>query len=157
MESVKRGLVGNEPVSVLGVVKSVAGDPIGAKSVDGEPSINTVGVPLSRRGNTSKAAEVVVSTEADVFEDFPPLQSLEVRHKRRGRERKTIAAISKNKYEVLASIEPEVVEDIRKPRTVLVGVTNLLQELKANKVDKLKVKMPEAIGEWGNALSLPFP
>ncbi|KAK8692478.1 hypothetical protein V6N13_075937 [Hibiscus sabdariffa] len=98
--------------------------------------------------------EITVLAEVEVLEDFPLLQNSEVRHRGRGRGRKTVAAVSKNKFEVLVGVD-EVIEEAKKPRTASLGVANLLHELKSKKVERIKTKVPEA-KDGGNSLSFPI-
>ncbi|KAK8556070.1 hypothetical protein V6N13_070140 [Hibiscus sabdariffa] len=104
-------------------------------------------------GDVVDSVSEAPSVKVAATTNFPPLQSPVVRQKGRGRRKGKMVNV-KNKFEVLAGAEFEVLEDTKKPRIASLGVANLLQEMKAKKVEKIKNMVPEAIDVKGNALSL---
>ncbi|KAK8648963.1 hypothetical protein V6N13_129705 [Hibiscus sabdariffa] len=65
----------------------------------------------------------------------------------KGKGRGRVNATSKNKFDALAGVDSEIIDDSRKPRVASLGVATLLQEMKARKVEKVKAKVPEAVGQ----------
>ncbi|KAK9013163.1 hypothetical protein V6N11_041182 [Hibiscus sabdariffa] len=140
-------VIGNAVISVDEVIGDV---------VDSASEALSVKVATTTSNGISPSVfvgEVVVSAGDATIADFPPLQSLVVRQKGRGRGNGKVINV-KNKFKVVVGAEYEVIEDTRKPRPASLGVANLLQELKAKKVEKFKDMVPEAVDVRGNVLPI---
>ncbi|KAK8554199.1 hypothetical protein V6N12_031168 [Hibiscus sabdariffa] len=132
-------IVGRRPsiVEVDGSVKvenACGGDMVGSPTVVGDSTVvvGNVLIPIVGLVNGNE-------------EEFPPLHSSV--KKGEGKYRGRVNANSKNKFDVLARVDSEIIDDSRKPRATSLGVATLLQEIKARKVEKVKAKVPEAVGQ----------
>ncbi|KAK8614048.1 hypothetical protein V6N13_122424 [Hibiscus sabdariffa] len=110
----------------------------------------TVAVEFNGIGASSSKSDGCLAADVDdirdaigsstrvMTEEFPPLQSPKVkgRGKRRGHG-------LKNRFEALQEVDPE--EEVWKPRVASSGVMILLQEMKAKKQRKLRLRVEEKL------------